>query len=233
MRYARSPFYAYRGSIKNIADAISRVLGFTMALNLALGIATSKTFRYTSGGALGLRNVWRHMVFNATLAHALAQAMPPKRRPNPGTVYLAGLLHNFGYLLLGHLFESEFDILARTVAGHPEIPVVVIEEQLLGINHGEIGAWLMQAWNMPAEIITTARHHHNINYQGDFARYARLVLLANQLLKQYGIGDAQNPVLPEALLDDLGLDGATALSVAQRVMHNHGELDALALQMAA
>ena len=126
VRYAVSPFYAYRGKIGSIHDAITRVLGFDMVMNMALGLATGKSFRNPCDGPLGLHAFWQHAVYSATLVQALAKRMLPNARPQPGMAYLAGLLHNFGFLLLGHLFLPEFKLLNKLVIAHPESPADVL-----------------------------------------------------------------------------------------------------------
>lgn len=41
--WAASPYYASPGKIRSVEDAIVRVLGFDLVINLALGLALGKT----------------------------------------------------------------------------------------------------------------------------------------------------------------------------------------------
>lgn len=241
VRYAASPFYAYRGRIDSIHDAITRVLGFDMVMNMALGLATGKSFRNPCEGPLGLHAFWRHAVYSATLVQALAKRMPPSQRPQPGMVYLAGLLHNFGFLLLGHLFPPEFKLLNKLVAAHPESPVTALEKCVLGMGqaqnllemgHARIGSWLMQSWQMPTEIIITLQEHHNPAYAGDHAVYPHLVMIADHVLKGRDIGDAPDAELPPMSLDVAGLSADTVLEVVDQLFENCGALDSMARQLA-
>lgn len=241
VRYATSPFYAYRGKIHSIQDAITRVLGFDMVMNMALGLATGKSFRNPCEGPLGLHAFWRHAVYSATLVQALAKHISPRRRPQPGMVYLAGLLHNFGFLLLGHLFPPEFKLLNKLVAAHPESPVTALEKCVLGMGqaqnllemgHAQIGAWLMHSWRMPEEIIITLREHHNPEYQGDHAVFPHLVMLADHVLKGRDIGDAPDAQLPPLALEITGLSEATIQAVADELFQDCSALDMMARQLA-
>ncbi|MFP5504986.1 MAG: HDOD domain-containing protein [Gammaproteobacteria bacterium] len=242
VRYAASPFYAYRGRIDSIHDAITRVLGFDMVMNMALGLATGKSFRNPCEGPLGLHAFWRHAVYSATLVQALAKRMPPSQRPQPGMVYLAGLLHNFGFLLLGHLFPPEFKLLNKLVAAHPESPVTALERCVLGMGqaqnllemgHARIGSWLMQSWQMPAEIIITLQEHHNPAYAGDHAVFPHLVMIADHVLKGRDIGDAPDGELPPMSLEVAGLAEDTVREVVEQLFENCGALDSMAQQLAA
>ena len=242
LRYAVSPFYAYRGAISSIHDAITRVLGFDMVMNMALGLATGKSFRNPCDGPLGLHAFWRHAVYSATLVQALAKRMPRDSRPQPGMAYLAGLLHNFGFLLLGHLFAPEFKLLNKLMAAHPESPVTALEKCVLGMGqaqnllemgHAQIGAWLMQSWQMPDEIIVTLREHHNGQYDGEHAQFPHLVMLADHVLKGRDIGDAPDALLPPFSLRRLGLGEDAVLETAEQVFRDCSALDMMAAQIAA
>lgn len=241
VRYAASPFYAYRGKISSIHDAITRVLGFDMVMNMALGLATGKSFQNPCEGPLGLHAFWRHAVYSATLVQALAKRMPPQQRPQPGLVYLAGLLHNFGFLLLGHLFPPEFKLLNKLVAAHPESPVTALEKCVLGMGqaqnllemgHARIGSWLMQSWQMPDEIVVTLHEHHNPAYEGDHAVFSHLVMISDHVLKGRDIGDASDALLPPLSLEIVGLGQDTVMEVADQLFENCGALDMMARQLA-
>ena len=231
MCYARSPFFNYRGKIDSIDVAISRVLGYTTALNLALGATASKPFKIPRNIPLGLDAYWRGAVFNAALTQALSCSLPAEIRPPAGLAYLAGLLHNFGYLLMGHLFKQEFLILNKYVACTPDRDIVDIEHEVLGVGHGEIGALLMANWNLPDEVVVAAREHHNKEYYGPHAVYANLVQLSSYLLKKQGIGDAPDEDIPESLLNSLELGEYQAITIAEQVLGDCDELKQMARKL--
>jgi HD-like signal output (HDOD) protein len=200
VRYASSSYYGYKGRITNIQEAISRVLGYDMVLNLALGLAAGRSFRIPDAGPLGLSKFWEHAVCNAILVQRIGAMLPKSLRPEPGLSYLCGLLHDFGVLLLGHLFPPEFRLLNKLAAEAPGESIAQLEHRLLGmgearemlaLGHARIGAWLMQAWNMPGAVETTVLEHHNPDYRGDFEVMVHLVQLADFLLRR-------SPELPDA-----------------------------------
>ncbi len=233
VRYAQSPFYGYPGKIASVRQAISRVLGYDMVMNMALGIAAARPFKLPLDGPLGLVAFWRHATYSATLMQSLCKAMPREKRPRPGTAYLTGLLHNFGFLLLGHLFPKEFNLLSRALRQEPEIPVVEQEQRLLGVSHMEMGNWLMETWNMPEEILVTQREHHNTAYDGPHASYVHLLLVSDALLKSHEIGEANSNELPERSLLALGLSEEDAMGVLEGTIENRESLDTMARQLVA
>lgn len=233
MRYARSPFFGYRGTVDSVKTAMARVLGYDMVMNLALGLATAKPFKIPKSGPLGLDAFWHHAVYSAALVQALSGLLPPTIRPPSGLAYLAGLSHNFGHLLVGHLFREEFMVLNKVIESHPDKPVTAIEQATLGIDHTEIGAMLMEYWKLPEEVVVAIRHHHNANYHGPHSIYANLVLIADRMLKRQGFGDASGTDLPQGMLDFLEISEYQLEAVTQRIMSGREGLDTMAQQLAA
>jgi len=232
LRQARSPYYGYPGEINTVGEAITQVLGFDTVINTALAISALRPFDIPHEGPLGLHCLWRHAIHTATLCQSLCALLPRHMEFNPGLAYLSGLLHNFGFLVLGHLLKPEYFLLNRVVSANPEVPLTLIEKRTLGVSHTQIGAWLMRAWRMPAALEITAREHHNENYQGDHSLYPNLVLLANCLLKPYGFGDAAEETPPAAILNALGISLEKAREAAESQMAGQHELDNLARAMA-
>jgi len=243
LRYATSSLFGYRGKIDSIQDAIVRVLGFDMTMNMALGIAIGKSFRNPTEGPLGMDEFWRHSVACATLTQRLAKLMPAKNRPKTGMVYLSGLLHNFGFLLLGHLFQPEFYLLNKMAAANPDKPIIELEQQVLGMGrardaidmgHAQMGYWLMEAWGLPTAVCTTVREHHSENYEGENDVYVNLVKVANRLLKRVGIGDEGSEDIPQSLLDKLGLNEIDVVAELESLIEEElTEVEAMAHQIAA
>jgi len=233
IRYAQSPLYGYKGKIASVRQAISRVLGYDLVMNIALGIAATRPFKIASDGPLGLNAYWRHATYTATLSQGLCNCIPKAQRPSPGTTYLCGLLHNFGFLLFGYLFPEEFSTLNAAAKKDINTTILAHEHAMLDTTHNEMGKWLMESWNLPQEIIVSAAEHHNENYTGDHAQYARLVLLSNQLLKSHNIGDADNDDIPPLLLELLGISENQAYAVLEKTLEGREDLESMARQLAA
>lgn len=233
MRYARSPFFGYRGVVDSVRVAMSRVLGYDMVMNLALGLATARPFRIPKNGPLGLDAFWRHAVYSAALTQALSGLVPPGIRPPSGMAYLAGLSHNFGHLLIGHLFRDEFTRLNGLVEQHPERTVTSIELTTIGADHAEVGSMLMEYWKLPEEVVVAIREHHNENYHGPHAVYPQLVLIVDRMLKRHGLGDASGTQLPPEILGFLEISEYQIDAATKRILEGREGLETMAQQLAA
>lgn len=229
--WARSPYYGYAGKVDSVECAIIKVLGFDLVMNLALGVVVGKAMRVPVDGPLGLRAYWQFSLFTAALVEKLIKEMPAEKRPPRGLAYLAGLLHNFGHLILGEVFPPQFFILNKYVMVNPHISITKIEQHVLGVRHEQIGAWLMQAWNMPKEIIAAVKWHHQGEFLDEHGVYANLVHVAIKLLRSISIGDAATDQIPEAILETLGLTQVQAQATLEDLMEHEDELRSLANQL--
>lgn len=233
MRYAASPFFSYQGKVDSVHTAVTRVLGYNTVLNLALGATAARAFKIPRNVPLGLDSFWRHAIYSAALVQALSSAVPKEMRPPAGLAYLAGLLHNFGHLLLGHLFKQEFLILNKFILKYPDKPIELIERRVLGTDHAVIGAWLMEAWRLPEEIVIATREHHNAHYQEIHAVYPQLVFLADRLLKLHGMGDVCDAQVPASIYDSLGIGEYQATAITGRIMEGAEGLEQMAASFGA
>ncbi len=233
LKYANSALFGLRGSVESVYDAILRVLGFDTVLHLAIGLAMGNSFKLDKSGPLGSRALWQHAVFCAAICQKLSQKCPAEFRPSPGQAYLAGLLHDIGYLVLASSFETEYFWLNKLIASKPEVPMTVIEYQLLGVRHSDLGCILLTSWNMPEFLNVTVAEHHNEDYLGAYCELSGLVLLVDRALKSTSQSDAFTELLPEELVSRLGLTHDMITESVNEVLECSENLDLMVSAMSA
>ncbi|WP_085723641.1 aminoacyl-tRNA deacylase and HDOD domain-containing protein [Pseudomonas sp. R37(2017)] len=228
--WAASPYYASPGKIRSVEDAIVRVLGFDLVINLALGLALGKTLSLPKDHPQHSTPYWQQSIYTAAVIEGLTRAMPRAQRPEAGLTYLAGLLHNFGYLLLAHVFPPHFSLICRHLEVNPHLCHSFVEQHLLGISREQIGSWLMRYWDMPEELATALRFQHDPAYDGAYSEYPNLVCLSVRLLRSRGIGSGPDEDIPDELLERLGLSREKANDVVSKVLEAEVLLRELASQ---
>lgn len=173
--WAASPYYGAPGEIESVEDAIIRVLGFDMVMNLALGLAMGKALTLPANGPRHYNDYWYSAVLFAALMEAIVQKMPADRRPRLGHAYLCGLLHNFGYLAVSYVLPPHFTILSRYLEANSHLPSHTVEMQLLHLTREQVGAWLLRHWSLPDSICTGIRFSKSSHYRGKHAILATLL----------------------------------------------------------
>ena len=230
--WASSSFYNAPGKVKSVHDAIIRVLGFDMVMNLSMGLSLGRTLNVPTEQPEGYAPYWHQAMWAALGTTSLISKMEPAYRPGFGLAYLSGLLHNFGYLVLAHVFPPHFSLICRYIEANPHLDSSVIEHFLLGITKEQIGSQLMSVWNMPAEIITALRHQKNPDYSGPNSEFANLLCLTNQVLAKHGILANGQCELSPALLEKFHIHAEEADNAILSLLENQDEVSGMANMMA-
>ncbi len=231
--WASSSFYAAAGQVRSVHDAVSRVLGFDLVMNLAMGLALGRALKQPSDQPEGYLGYWQQAIWQAQSAGILASMMRRGERPAFGLAYLAGLLHNFGYLVLAQVFPPHFKLACRCWEVNPHLDTSVVEHYLLGVTREQIGAQLMSNWGMPEEIVVALRQQKNPDFQGEHQVYAQLLWLGRQLLIARGIPLGAAEDVPDSLYQGLGLDRAKVEEQFDDLVANRDGIMAMAGMMAS
>ncbi|SMF24634.1 HD-like signal output (HDOD) domain, no enzymatic activity [Alteromonadaceae bacterium Bs31] len=229
--WAASPYYSAPGKIKSVHDAIVRVLGFDMVLNLSLGLALGKTMTMQCLTPRHVSRYWRGAVYTAAVVEGLVTSIAREHRPGFGMAYLSGLLNNFGYLVMAEVFPPYFSSIERLGKANPQAPSAAIEQHILGITGNQMASWLMDNWNMPEEVVVALRQQNNPKFDGVNAEYAKLVYIAQAMLANAGFGSGSPRQIPDSLFTELHLDAATAKITVDNILESGQDLDAIAEQM--
>lgn len=229
--WARSPFYgANKDSVKTVEDAILRVLGFDLVMNLALGLALGKTIKAPRNEVIGYSSFWQQSVMVATLCAELSRCVKTPERPSYGLAYLCGLMHNFGYLVLAQVFPPQFQTLSLNVRANGHIDGTFIEQHLLGMTQEQISSLLFKQWELPEELVNAVRHQKEILFDGPYCEYPLLINLANQALRRQGYGHGPIGELSPEILFKLNI---TADEVEEKAALLVSQLDTISAIVAA
>ena len=226
--WANSPYYGISGSIVNVQEAVVRVLGFDLVINLALGLSLGRTLDVPKDGPQGYTPFWQQSVYTAAMMSELVRTLPPGSRPTQGIAYLCGLLHNFGYLILGHVFPPHFSMLNRHIEANPQINRYYLEQHLMNLTREQISSNLFKQWGIPEEVCTAIRYQNEPGYDGEHSTLSRMLYVASRMLRQYDLNDAPFEPVPEDLISTLNIDQDKAESASEKVLDCKEDLQEMA-----
>jgi len=153
LRLANSAFFGQSRRVSTIPRAVA-LLGLSTVRNLALGVKVWDTLG-TGMAQSRPEELWAHALAVGVAAKTLAARL---RAGDPDEAFTAGVLHDVGRLVLAMRFREEY---WRVVGDAGEAGAIERKEAAgLGVDHAEVGGWILEAWSLPPTIVEAVRAHH-------------------------------------------------------------------------
>ena len=183
LRLANSAYFGTGSGINSVREAVVR-LGFKRVFQIAMTSAVAPLAqKEIRGYDLPRNGLLRH-----SAATALAVEYLPKRLSMrvPDATYSAGLLHDLGKIVLGTYIEvNSAPIVLK--AYRENLSFELAEQQVLGTDHAEVGAALLDYWKLPRVVVDSVRWHHDPNrYPHDDKTVVDLVHLGEHIARICG-----------------------------------------------
>lgn len=152
LQACNSAFFRLPRRVASIQQAVS-YLGLSTVRSMVLSAELFKAGESVCA-ALDLGQLQRHALSVAGLARLV---MGDTARAEEA--FLAGLLHDVGFLLLGRLFKDKMQLaLEANAAG---MALAEAERKFVGVDHGTAGAYLLGLWGLPFEVVEAVAHHED------------------------------------------------------------------------
>lgn len=161
LQLANSPLFGRRCSISDPGEA-ARVLGFELLKNLALAVHVFKKFEPIELKGFNIEGIWRHSFATSVYAGAIAQSLSPADRNVSKQAQVAGLLHDVGQLLIACNLPHDYERVTELCLKR-DMRLIAAEQEVLGVSHSEMGAYILALWGLPDEVTQAILHHHNIS----------------------------------------------------------------------
>lgn len=192
LRVANSAFYGFPQKIATISSAIV-ILGFANIRNIVLTASIANMVPLKGGsGHFDRLDFWKHSLACGITSKLLAKRSGMK---NVEEVFLWGLLHDLGKIVLDEYFKEEFACVI-SLAEREGILIKYAEEEIFGVDHAAVGAIVGEKWNLPQALLKVIRFHHNPPLANESMRMVALVHLSDVLCRAIGMGDGGDSKIP-------------------------------------
>jgi HD-like signal output (HDOD) protein len=220
LQVANSAFYSTPSSrISSVTRAVARI-GLLEVRNIALAVNMIAHFP-GRGNTLEYKEFWRHCLTGAYLNQAVAtlvEGMPAEAESQQ--LFMAGLMHDIGILVLDQFFSDTFADIARTAIAE-EVSYLQAEEKVLGPeSHPAVGGALLEHWRFDPTVVAAVRYHHAPLKAPLKHRLAvSITAMTEHTLCNSRIGSLEGtmPEPPEEINDVLGLTPEAQEKLLRRV----------------
>ena len=202
---ANSAFFGFGRNVATLEQAIINVLGLDLVKGFALSLAMSGVFDPEKCVNFDLKRYWCSAFLTAELATGFADHIDSKQVLDPNQLYLYGLLHNIGILVLADRFPNIMSELFLTAQKDREKRLIEYEKETIDFNHHEAGAWLGHKWKLPYEIIDIIEHHHNLEYQERNTNFVLLIGLCSRIARLWLLETNYDPMQEVELLKAINI----------------------------
>ncbi len=184
LRLANSAFYGFPKKVSTVQNALM-LLGINVVKVL---IITSSIFDIIYKEDVGL---WEHSIGVAACSKILAERLEVKE---PQEVATAGLLHDLGRIIQKVAFREDYEKINKLVENGED--ALNAEKEVLGIDHAEIGSFLMRNWNLPDRLVEAVDAHHELGKAKKFKKEAAIIHLSDILIHVRGYGTSLYKKIP-------------------------------------
>jgi putative nucleotidyltransferase with HDIG domain len=184
LKISNSAYFGVRQKIKTIHDAVI-YLGQQQLIRAVQTAGISKLFQKGGRGyVMQSKDLWEHSVAVALMSQIFSRKLLSKEDP---VLYTAALLHDVGKIIMGEYVHESYEQITSRVT-NLKCSFLEAEEEILGINHAELGGRIAARWNFPAEIRDAIAFHHRPDLlMAESKNNVWLVYLSDQACLMYGV----------------------------------------------
>ncbi|MBT8489427.1 MAG: HDOD domain-containing protein [Deltaproteobacteria bacterium] len=184
LRMCNSAYFGVRYKISTVREAVA-YLGRENLVRVVSAAGISRYYNKVNGYYQEATRLWEHSVGVAIMSLILSKRIYNRA---DSSLFTVGLLHDVGKVVLGEFVLDSFQQIMDLVTNH-QYSFLEAEEEVIGINHAEVGAKIALLWNFPQELQDAILYHHrpDLMTEGD-SSISWLVYLADQACMMMGIG---------------------------------------------
>jgi HD-like signal output (HDOD) protein len=157
LKMVNSSFFGFVRRIANPEQAVV-LLGSEVVKALILTTNLFSKFNEQTFQRFSLHKLWRHCLSNGRMAAAIAKAEEQPREA-VDDCFCAGLLHDLGKLVVADALPERYHAVLELLEQGGRTSWQA-EQEVVGVTHSELGAYLLGLWGLPEPTVLALAHHH-------------------------------------------------------------------------
>jgi len=207
---------SYVGLLKNI-ESIDQAVIYLGSKTMLQMIVTAQVNKFISssdkGYSLCRGGMFHHALATARLSEQIAILHGLIR---PDVAYTSGLLHDIGKVVLDQYISGAQPLFYRLMREKQE-DSQIIEQEILGMDHNQVGLLLAESWNLPDVIKDAILFHHTPECAKENREITHIVYIADILSNRFMSGLEIEHISSSSLKKSLELLGLKPDQIFQKI----------------
>ena len=199
LKIANSALFSFPKKVAEIEKALM-IIGVNELETLLHAYGVTAAFSEVDASIIDMDKFWEISVDCALMTKFLAEK---KKIPNARALFLSGLFHNIGALVLVHQAREQVKISEQySKESHPWHK----QREAFGFTFADVSAALLREWRLPSEIVEPVSVFHEA-YQEPLSKEASLLFVTTRLALYHSHQGMFNKTtfLGTHLLEDLNI----------------------------
>jgi putative nucleotidyltransferase with HDIG domain len=159
LRACNAPSFGLGESVSSVDQAVL-ILGHTQIFHIVMTLAFGSVMTVSSlSYTIEMNELWEHSLVTAMASQIVLDGVP-ELSAETNVAFTANLLHDIGKMVLAQTVKLEELAEIRDRISRKLISGVDAEKEVLGLDHAEVGAALLQSWRLPENIVEAVGNHH-------------------------------------------------------------------------
>jgi HD-like signal output (HDOD) protein len=211
LQLMNSAYFSIGREVSDVVEAVG-LLGVNSIKYLVLSVEMFSQFdqQKLNGTGFHLEESIDHSIRVGLLAKKISLSEHAEKRSSEES-YLSGFLHDVGKLILADNFSLEYRAVVELEQSE-QISLCHAEREIIGADHGAVGAYLLGLWGFSDAVLESVAFHHAPSNAGAM-RFAPLtsVHVANLL------DNARADEHPDSVLEGIDFEYLSALNLESRL----------------
>jgi HD-like signal output (HDOD) protein len=191
LKLANSSFYGFSSRLSTVTEAVS-LIGIQQVQDLIVASSSIEHFTGISEEFVSMESFWRHSLACGIAARLLAME---KRLSKPDKLFVVGLLHDVGRLVL---FSQAPDVTQKVFEVYHGEKLLLREAEMhvMGFDHQQIAGGLLTQWKYPAALVQAVAFHHSPASSDLAPLETAVVHIADHLVNAMQLGSSGERFIP-------------------------------------
>lgn len=191
LRFSNSAYCGFSTRLSTVSEAIG-LIGIQQVQDLLTASSVIERFSGVSSDFVSVQSFWQHSLATGIAGRLIAME---RRLPKPDRLFVSGLLHDIGRLVL-FLQATKHTQKIFELTKKERILMREAEVRVMGYDHQNIAEALLKSWKYPPSLVLAVGNHHTPSSCEAARVEAAVVHLADHIVNAMRIGSSGEQFVP-------------------------------------